>query len=340
MQNDLPCAAEHFSATLELVDHAHALSYAHSTIGLALIYQAQDLPQEARGVVEGAIKVLASRQQTYVLAPLRAFAAELAARQGRVEEALRWVAREGHQFEYDAMPMFYVPGLAFVRVLLAGGATDNLGAAESWLTRQMDRAVQLHNTHAQIQCLVLAAVVHEAQGDRARALPALAKALAMAAQGQVVRVFIEQAGELAPLFDALAASQPLSEFSARVHSALQIETQRQTTKKLSAAVEIIPVTAHEDGENASGADELPATPDGGRRSTDGRDLRELLTYREMDVLKLLEQRLTNKEIAYALGISTETVRQHTVNLFRKLNVDNRRQAIVAARTRGYMDGRQ
>ncbi len=73
-------------------------------------------------------------------------------------------------------------------------------------------------------------------------------------------------------------------------------------------------------------------------STDRRDLRELLTYREMDVLRLLEQRLTNKEIAHSLGISTETVRQHTVNLFRKLNVDNRRQAIVVARSRGYFGG--
>jgi hypothetical protein len=35
-------------------------------------------------------------------------------------------------------------------------------------------------------------------------------------------------------------------------------------------------------------------------------------------------------------ISTETVRQHTVNLFRKLNVGNRRQAIVAAHSQGYI----
>jgi DNA-binding NarL/FixJ family response regulator len=69
------------------------------------------------------------------------------------------------------------------------------------------------------------------------------------------------------------------------------------------------------------------------------DLQELLTYREMDVLKLLEERLSNKEIAHLLGISSETVRQHTVNLFRKLNVDNRRQAVVVARRMRQSDGR-
>ena len=55
------------------------------------------------------------------------------------------------------------------------------------------------------------------------------------------------------------------------------------------------------------------------------------------MLRLLNERLTNKEIARQLGISTETVRQHTVKLFRKLNVDNRRQAIVVARAMGYFD---
>lgn len=330
-QNDLHGAAEHFSAVLELVDHAHALAYAHSAIGLAMTYHAQGLPQEARGVVEGAMRAVASRQQTYALAPISAFAAELAAHQGGVAEALRWVAREGRQFEHNAMPMFYVPGLAFVRILLAGGTAENLRAAATWLERQMGHAVQLHNTYAQIQCYLLAAVVHNTQGERPKAISALRQALALAEHGQVVRAFVDLANELMPLCDSLAACQPLSEFSARVHSALKIETQLSTAAKPSLAevmTQLVP--AHEDGDDGS----VPDTPPGGR-DVDKRDLRELLTYREMDVLMHLEQRLTNKEIAHVLGISTETVRQHTVNLFRKMNVSNRRQAIVAARSRGY-----
>ena len=56
----------------------------------------------------------------------------------------------------------------------------------------------------------------------------------------------------------------------------------------------------------------------------------------MDVLALLCDRLTNKEIAYKLGVSPETVRQHTVNLYRKLGVGGRRQAIVQAQVLGLM----
>ena len=53
------------------------------------------------------------------------------------------------------------------------------------------------------------------------------------------------------------------------------------------------------------------------------------------MLQLLALRLTNKEIAQALGISTGTVKQHTINLFRKLHAENRREAILQARAVGF-----
>ena len=65
------------------------------------------------------------------------------------------------------------------------------------------------------------------------------------------------------------------------------------------------------------------------------DLIELLTNREMEVLQLLALRLTNKEIAQELNISTGTVKQHTINVFRKLHVENRREAVLQARVMGF-----
>jgi ATP/maltotriose-dependent transcriptional regulator MalT len=64
------------------------------------------------------------------------------------------------------------------------------------------------------------------------------------------------------------------------------------------------------------------------------NVRELVTFREMDVLLLLNKRLTNKEIARVRGISPDTGRQHSVNIYRKLGVENRRQAIVRANALG------
>ncbi len=48
-----------------------------------------------------------------------------------------------------------------------------------------------------------------------------------------------------------------------------------------------------------------------------------LTKREMEIIELISQGLSNKEIASKLYISTNTVRTHIDNIFNKLNVDSR-----------------
>jgi DNA-binding NarL/FixJ family response regulator len=55
-----------------------------------------------------------------------------------------------------------------------------------------------------------------------------------------------------------------------------------------------------------------------------------LTRREREVLRLLAERRTNKEIAEALFVSSRTVQTHTINIFAKLGVDNRRDAAALA----------
>jgi LuxR family maltose regulon positive regulatory protein len=61
---------------------------------------------------------------------------------------------------------------------------------------------------------------------------------------------------------------------------------------------------------------------------------ESLTCREGDTLQCLQRRLYNKEIAEELSISVETVKTHLKNIFQKLGVNNRRDAIEKARSLG------
>jgi DNA-binding NarL/FixJ family response regulator len=61
---------------------------------------------------------------------------------------------------------------------------------------------------------------------------------------------------------------------------------------------------------------------------------EILTERELQVLKLLGKGCTNREILQTLGISVTTVKTHLGNIFRKISVSDRTKAIVEARNRG------
>jgi len=63
---------------------------------------------------------------------------------------------------------------------------------------------------------------------------------------------------------------------------------------------------------------------------------EKLTNREMDVLTLFEQRLTNQEVADKLCISVATVKRHAISIYRKLGAKNRRDAVLKAVREGIL----
>jgi DNA-binding NarL/FixJ family response regulator len=62
-----------------------------------------------------------------------------------------------------------------------------------------------------------------------------------------------------------------------------------------------------------------------------------LTRREREVLRLIADGLPSKQIASALGISERTIKFHTTSLLRKLEADNRAQAVALAAQRGLLD---
>jgi DNA-binding NarL/FixJ family response regulator len=62
----------------------------------------------------------------------------------------------------------------------------------------------------------------------------------------------------------------------------------------------------------------------------------LLTAREREVLQLLADGLGNKQIAARLGISTSTVKTHVEELFERLEVASRAEAVAAGVRRGVL----
>src|SRR5512133_2217188 len=75
---------------------------------------------------------------------------------------------------------------------------------------------------------------------------------------------------------------------------------------------------------------------GGRQAYRASSMPDGLTEREMDVLRAAAHGLANKAIAVQLGISTQTVQVHLRNIFVKLRVSSRSEAVARAIQHGWI----
>jgi DNA-binding NarL/FixJ family response regulator len=71
-------------------------------------------------------------------------------------------------------------------------------------------------------------------------------------------------------------------------------------------------------------------------TSDVEDFLVPLSPREMEILEHVTRGMSNKEIAFKLGISHQTVKNHMTSILRKLRVDDRTQAAVYALSRGWV----
>ena len=134
-----------------------------------------------------------------------------------------------------------------------------------------------------------------------------------------MRTFLDLGAPLAALLRALAARRPPSPYLARLLAAFDAEPRLGGPSPPRPS----PRPRRAPGGAAAGADPALA-------------LASLLTEREAEVLELMGRHLTNKEIAAALSISPMTVKRHVSNVFDKLGVGSRRQAVAQAAALGLL----
>ncbi len=85
------------------------------------------------------------------------------------------------------------------------------------------------------------------------------------------------------------------------------------------------------------AQKMLRTFEGGRSGGGSRLAPPPLTERELEIIRALARGMSDRQIAHSLGISEKTVRNHTSNIYRKLHIFDRTQAVIYAVREGVID---
>ncbi len=190
--------------------------------------------------------------------------------------------------------------LSHARVLIAQGDP----AAALAILEPFGREMEAQGwADERLKTMVLQAVASHTLGNHEEALRTLNEALALAEPGGFVRLFVDEGAPMAELLSAAAARDIRPDYVRRMLAAFEIEA------KLASQAS-----------SAPGPASLP----------------ELLSPRELEVLRLIAQGLSNQEIGKRLFLALDTVKGHNRRIFEKLAVRRRIEAVARARELGLL----
>jgi LuxR family transcriptional regulator, maltose regulon positive regulatory protein len=304
-RNELAAAETSFRLLAGMSATAHAKALVDGYAGLVLIALAQERPSEAMTAID-------TLRQRLIERDMLAFTSVTDALKQRVmlavepEASLDWHPEAGSV----AVPLDFweQPILTQVRTLLAAGSPNELAQAAGFLADNRAKALARSFNRRLIELGAWQALVLSAQGHEAAALAALQGSVERAAPGGALRLVADCGPGLIGLLHKLRAAGVAPRYIQKVLAVFEAQ----------AAV-------------PAGASILPSVVASAVRQE---VMAETLTNREIDVLTLLAERLTDKEIAERLVLSPVTVKKHTQRIYRKLDVDNRRAAVAQARRLG------
>lgn len=308
--NMLEQAEEYLLKGIELSRQWGEMPGQDGYMNLALVQQARgregDATASVREAISRARRSLATDLDDWMGDMLQA---RLLMYQGRLEQAHIWMEERNigrhtlveaqEERDIGSRTLKYEQILVSRLALLEGHAQTALVLLQPVLEiiRQRGRV------QVEIEVLGLMALAHQVLGDISQAQDCLGQALDLAQPGGHVRTFLDFGAPLVALLK---------------HAA------RQGGSRAEYASRLLEAFSQEQAQGEPGSVLPPASPAAG--------IVEMLTERELEVLRLIASGHTNQQIARILVIAPSTVKTHTRNIYGKLDVSNRTQA--AARAHG------
>ena len=225
--------------------------------------------------------------------------------QNNLEAALEWAQEGGMSIDGELPFLREIEYMALARLLMAQGRFNE---TTRLLKRLLEAAEAGGRVSRVIELLILQALACQAGGDTTRAMTTLERALTLAEQGGFIRIFVDEGSPMARLLQEAVARGITPDYTRRLLAAFP------------------------------GAEPEQISPS--KTQDPPSELIEPLSERELEVLQHIADGLTNPEIAARLFLSLNTVKVHTRNIYGKLNVHSRTQAIARSQELGLLSPRQ
>jgi LuxR family maltose regulon positive regulatory protein len=312
-QNALDDAERYLRKSIELAEQwGNAEPLADSYVAMARTKQAQGDGQGANAVIRKARLMARENKVSPLTARLvEAYRARLLVAQGELEGTARWAASlaDAHEASGDegedeeGQISLYVRGVEQNTLARLYIAQRKFEEATGLLEPLLTALTEAGWTGLTVEVLALQALARYSQDKTNEALAILGRALSLGQPEGYVRVFVDEGAPMAGLLRQAAVRGLAPGYANELLAAFESQAPGLRVAERDVVRADLQPQAH---------------------------LIEPLTGRELEVLELIVAGLSNREIAERLYIAVSTVKTHINNVYGKLDVSSRTQAIARA----------
>jgi LuxR family maltose regulon positive regulatory protein len=263
----------------------------------------------ARGDMSGAEKIVQKMNKlsqesivpTWIMNLNAAWQSRIWLAQDKLEAVARWARDSELKPDKSLSYLKKYKYITLARILIAIGRGEE---ATRLLQGMLEESEVGGDTTRAIEILILQALALHADDDTIQAVNTVERALTLAESRCFYRIFVDEGQSMAHLLYKALDRGVAPNYVNRLLQAFPIDEPEQVELSVSQVSESSYI--------------------------------EPLSEREIEVLQLIAEGLTNPEIATRLILSLYTVKTHTRNIYSKLGVNNRIQAVAKARTLGIL----
>ena len=273
----------------------------------AMLYFAQGRFVDAIECLDDAWHVYQHKKDSIVFTPpsIISLKSRCLLSMGMIDKA-EYVINELNEKTINEVPLNYEDiNLTKARIFIA---QNRMPLALGITTRLAEQTRNKRHIYNLIQVLNLSAFVYHSLQKAKKAESAIKESLSLASHDGFISVFTNEAVELSPVL-ALGADPSIPDsFLQKLSASLGLSNENKGAKRA----------------------ELP----GAAALESNKQLVEPLSSRELEVLRLIDEGLANKEIAQKLSLAPATVKAHIRNLYGKIEAKSRTEALSKARNIG------